>query len=61
MGINLVTPEVGMIFWTLIVFVLLVLLLGRYAWKPLLALLDERETQVRESLEAARTARAEAD
>jgi F-type H+-transporting ATPase subunit b len=61
MGINLVTPEIGMIFWTLITFVLLVLLLGRYAWKPLLALLDERETQVRESLEAARTARAEAD
>ena len=61
MGINLVTPEFGMIFWTLIIFVLLVLLLGRYAWKPLLALLDERETQVRESLEAARRARAEAD
>jgi F-type H+-transporting ATPase subunit b len=58
---NLVTPEFGMIFWTLVTFVLLAVLLGRYAWKPLLAMLDEREKQVREALDAAKKARAEAD
>lgn len=61
MGMKLVTPEFGMIFWTLVTFVVLVFLLGRFAWKPLLALLDEREKQVREALDAARNARAEAD
>lgn len=61
MGMKLVTPEFGMIFWTLLTFVLLAILLGRYAWKPLLAMLDEREKQVRESLDAAKIARAEAD
>jgi len=61
MGTKLITPEVGMIFWTLVTFVILAFLLGRFAWKPLLALLDERERSVRESLESARKARAEAD
>jgi F-type H+-transporting ATPase subunit b len=61
MGMKLVTPEFGMIFWTLLTFLLLVVLLARFAWKPLLALLDEREKQVREALEAAQKARAEAD
>lgn len=61
MGTQLITPQVGMIFWTLVTFVILAFLLGRYAWKPLLALLDERERTVRESLESARKARAEAD
>ena len=61
MGTQLITPQVGMIFWTLVTFVILAFLLGRYAWKPLLALLDERERTVKESLESARKARAEAD
>ena len=61
MGMKLITPEFGTIFWTIVTFVILAFLLGRYAWKPLLALLDERERTVRESLEAAQKARAEAD
>jgi F-type H+-transporting ATPase subunit b len=61
MGIKLITPEFGTIFWTLVTFLVLSFLLGRYAWKPLLALLDERERTVKESLEAAQKARAEAD
>src|SRR6266850_5740615 len=61
MGSSLITPDVGMIFWTVVTFVLLALLLGRFAWKPLLQVLEEREKTIRESLEAAQKARAEAD
>jgi len=61
MGEKLITPEFGTIFWTVVTFVILVFLLGRFAWKPLLALLDERERTVREALETAQKARVEAD
>ena len=61
MGMELVTPELGTIFWTLVTFLILLFLLGRYAWKPLLALLDERERTVKDGLDAAQKARAEAD
>jgi F-type H+-transporting ATPase subunit b len=57
----LLNPEIGTILWTLITFAVLSVLLGRFGWKPLLALLDERERTVRDSLEAARKARADAD
>jgi F-type H+-transporting ATPase subunit b len=61
MDTRLVTPELGTIIWTLVTFVILFFLLKRYAWGPLLAMLDERERSVKESLEAAERARAEAD
>src|SRR5262245_35505538 len=61
MGTQLVTPELGTIIWTLITFVILALLLKRYAWGPLLQMLDAREKSVKDSLEAAERARAEAD
>jgi len=61
MGMQLVTPEFGTIFWTLVTFLILLVLLSRYAWKPLLALLDERERTVKDGLDAAQKARAEAD
>lgn len=44
-------PGVGI--WALVVFALLLLLLGKYAWKPILDALDAREKTVRESLEQA--------
>lgn len=61
MGTQLVTPEMGTILWTLITFTILLVLLSRFAWKPLLAMLDEREKSVKDSLQAAERARAEAD
>lgn len=57
---RLISPEPGMILWTLITFGLLVLILRFFAWKPLLGVLDERERTVRESLESAEKAREEA-
>jgi F-type H+-transporting ATPase subunit b len=61
MGTQLVTPELGTILWTLVTFVILFFLLKRFAWGPLLQMLDEREKSVKDSLEAAERARAEAD
>lgn len=61
MGTQLVTPELGTIIWTLVTFFILLVLLKKFAWGPLLALLDEREKTVKDSLEAAERARAEAD
>ena len=61
MDTRLVTPETGTIIWTIVTFLILLVLLGRYAWKPLLAMLDEREKSVKDALQAAERARAEAD
>jgi F-type H+-transporting ATPase subunit b len=61
MGSSLIQPEVGTVFWTVLTFVILAALLGRFAWKPLLQVLEERERTVRESLEQARQARTEAE
>jgi F-type H+-transporting ATPase subunit b len=46
--------NVGNALWTLVVFGLVVLVLGRYAWGPILSGLAEREQFIRSSLEEAR-------
>ncbi len=51
----------GLIFWTVITFVILLLLLKKVAWKPLLAALDEREKLIKESLEKSERAKEEAE
>ncbi len=61
MGSSLISPEPGTIIWTVITFVLLAVLLGKFAWKPLLMTLEERERTIRESLDQAQKARAEAE
>ncbi|MBI1950339.1 MAG: F0F1 ATP synthase subunit B, partial [Acidobacteria bacterium] len=61
MGERLITPDVGTILWTIITFVILAFLLRKFAWGPLMATLEERERTIRESLDAAQKARAEAE
>ncbi len=56
---DLLTPGTGLIVWQAFVFLLLVFLLARYAWKPILQSLKERETSIQQALEAAEQARAE--
>lgn len=51
------SPGVGI--WALVVFVLLLLVLKRFAWTPILDALDARETSVRDSLEQATRIQAE--
>lgn len=53
-----INPGLGI--WTSLVFVLLVIVLGKFAWKPLLKSLQDREEKIRDSLEQAERARAEA-
>ena len=50
----------GLIIWTMITFGVLVLVLGRFAWKPILQALNEREEKIRSAIEQADKARAEA-
>lgn len=49
----------GLFFWLLIVLVIVVGLLGKFAWKPILGALDERESGIVNALQAAEKARLE--
>ena len=54
---KLVSPEIGLVFWMTLCFVLLILLLKKYAWKPILKALDEREKSIESALSQAQEAR----
>ena len=55
----LVQPDPGLFLWTILTFMILLGLLARFAWKPLLALLDRREEMIRQSLDDAQEAKQE--
>jgi len=50
----------GLIVWTIISFLVLLIVLAKYAWKPILKMLGDREGQIRAALEQAERARIEA-
>jgi F-type H+-transporting ATPase subunit b len=56
---GLITPGLGLIFWMTLAFLFLVYILGKFAWKPILQMLRERETSIHEALNAANQARDE--
>jgi F-type H+-transporting ATPase subunit b len=56
---ELLTPGTGLIIWQLIVFVLLLLLLSKLAWKPIISSLKEREVSIQNALDTAEKARIE--
>ncbi len=56
---GLITPGLGLLFWMTLAFLLLVFLLGKFAWKPILSMLKERETSIFEALNAANKAKEE--
>ena len=49
----LVQLDPGLYVWTILTFLLLFFLLAKFAWKPLLKALSEREEKIRSSLEKA--------
>ncbi len=53
-GGNIFTGDLGVIIWTLVVFGLVVFVLGKFAWGPILEGLQQREDFIRDSLEKAR-------
>ena len=56
---DLVTPEIGLLFWTTVVFLLLLIVLKKYAWKPILRSVDERNKNIEDALKAADKAKEE--
>ncbi len=50
---DIVTPAVGQIFWGGLVFLILLVLLAKFAWKPILGAVNDRERTINESLELA--------
>jgi len=56
---NLVTPEIGLVFWTTLVFVILLIILRRVAWKPILEAVNQREESIENALSSAEKAREE--
>ena len=55
----LVQPDPGLYIWTIIVFLVLLALLAKFAWKPLLDGLDSRQQSIRKALDDARKAKQE--
>jgi F-type H+-transporting ATPase subunit b len=56
---ELLTPSIGLLVWTTIIFLLLVVVLGKFAWKPILGALNEREQFIENALLAAERAKEE--
>lgn len=56
---GLVTPGIGLIFWTTLSFLIVLFLLKKMAWKPILSALKEREHSITEALKAADKAKFE--
>ena len=50
---ELITPAVGLVFWTTLVFVILLVVLRGKAWKPVLSAVKERESKIEDALELA--------
>lgn len=57
---DLLAPNVGLVIWITIVFLLLLIVLRKFAWGPITAALSEREKTIDESIQRAETALAEA-
>jgi F-type H+-transporting ATPase subunit b len=55
----LVQPDPGLYIWTIVTFLILLALLARFAWRPLLDALDKRQDAIRSSLDDARKAKEE--
>jgi len=58
---NLLSVNTGLIFWTVVTFLLLVFILYKLAWKPILSAVENREKRIQESLDRAEQAQKEAD
>ena len=46
----LVLPDIGLVFWNTIAFVVLLVVLGKFAWKPMLKAISDREKGIEDSL-----------
>lgn len=56
---DLLTPGTGLLFWQSVVFIALFMFLAKFAWKPIIGALNEREESIRQALESAEKAKLE--
>lgn len=56
---QLLTPSFGLLFWTLLAFIIVFVVLRKFAWGPILSSLNEREKTIAGSLETAERVKAE--
>ncbi len=56
---GLVIPDYGLLFWMLLSFGIVIFLLAKFAWKPILSSLKEREESIENALETAKNAKIE--
>jgi F-type H+-transporting ATPase subunit b len=54
---SLVTPDFGLLFWMCLSFGIVVFLLGKYAWKPILSSVKQRESSIEDALNEAKKMR----
>lgn len=57
--LNLLAAPIGLIFWTSLAFIIVLVLLKKLAWKPILKTLDERNEFIDKSLKSAEEAKAQ--
>jgi F-type H+-transporting ATPase subunit b len=58
---KLLTPDIGLTVWTVVTFLCVVFILGRYAWTPILAALEAREARIRDDVRSAEESRRSAE
>ena len=58
---ELVTPGFGLIFWSTLTFLAVLLVLSRFVWQPIMSALKSREASIEDALQAAELAREERD
>jgi F-type H+-transporting ATPase subunit b len=56
---ELITPGIGLLFWMLVMFSIVLFILKKFAWKPILKALKDRETSIRDALMSADKAKKE--
>ena len=56
---DLITPGFGLVFWTAITFIILLVILRKFAWKPILGAVSDREEGIKNALASAENARKE--
>ncbi len=56
---SLTSPAIGTIFWAVLIFSIFFYILAKFAWKPILGALKQRDDMIKGSLEAAERARKE--
>ena len=58
---DLLSPDSGTIFWTVLTFIILLLVLKKFAWKPILKTLEDRENKIKVALYQAEQTQKEAE